>query len=196
VGIVDVSSTLAREHNRLGDFNVPLDVRSREKLRKYNKYSIPRRLFHPVSVGRTNVLGRDALVFIDFIDGYYAESVKAGDKLKAAIGRAIVVGAARTMSMAIRRAQLAAFNARSLTSIPGSLFLDPQFCPNAVGFRDGSTSLPLARARSSFPLFSPGPVSFVGGCEDAAAQAVRLDSLMTVGSCGRYSRGCRAVGGN
>ena len=196
IGIVDVSSTIARTHNRFGDFNVALDLRSREKRSKYSKYAVPPRLFHPVSVGRTNVLGRDAIVFIDFIDGYYADSVKAGDKLRAAIGRAIVVGAARTMSMAIRRAQLAAFNARALPLISGSLFLDPQIRSDAQGVGDGLLPLPLARARSSFPVSSPGPVSFVGGAADAAAQAARFDRALTMSSCGLHCRrGCGAVGG-
>lgn len=197
IGIVDVSSTLARTHNRFGDFNVALDLRSREKRSKYSKYAVPPRLFHPVSVGRTNVLGRDAIVFIDFIDGYYAASVKAGDKLRAAIGRAIVVGAARTMSMAIRRAQLAAFNARALPAISGSLFLDPQFGPDAQGV--GGVLLPLAltRARSSFPLSSPGPVSFDGGAAAAMAQAVRFDRALTMSNCGlNCRRGCGVGGGD
>jgi len=197
VGIVDVSSTLARTHNRFGDFNVPLDLRSKEKRRKYSKYAIQQRLFHPVSVGRTNVLGRDALVFIDFIDGYYAATVKAGDKLRAAIGRAIVVGAARTMSMAIRRAQLAAFNACALSAISGSLFFDPQSRPDAVGVGEVLMPVSLARARSSFPVSSPGPVSFFGDADAAASQAARFDRALRMSSSDLgYRRGCGAVGGD
>ncbi len=91
VAIVDVSSALAR--NASSDFFSALHDRSREKRLKYRRYSIPAHLFFPVSFGRTNVLSSDAVSFCDFIAKCYPAVPKAEDKLRAAIGRAITVGA-------------------------------------------------------------------------------------------------------
>jgi hypothetical protein len=118
--IADVSSVLARGPSRSNDFHIPLRARSREKVIKYARYDIPVHLFHPITVGRTNVLSRDAICFCDFTGKLFPSLPKASDRLKAAISRATSVGAARTLNTAIKRAQLAAFNGIAFSLVPKS----------------------------------------------------------------------------
>ena len=153
--ITDVSSVLARKPNVLGDFNVALDERSRAKRRKYGKYSVPAACFHAITVGRTNVLSADALRFCECIDESFTKAAKAGEKVKAAISRAVTVGVARTSSTAIRRAQLAAFNARAISTVPNALFLinarQESIFPLAA-----THAPPLARTLLPVPAGGPG----------------------------------------
>lgn len=119
--IADVSSVLARDlHTAPQGFLVPLRARSKAKITKYRKYDIPVHLFHPVTVGRTNVLSRDAVIFCDFVGKFFPTIPKASDRIKAAISRAISVGAARTLNTALKRAQLASFNGLSFSGVPKS----------------------------------------------------------------------------
>jgi hypothetical protein len=118
--IVDVSSVLARDFNANLNFHAPMRARSRDKCLKYDKYDIPVHLFHPVTVGRTNVLSADAAKFSEFMGKFFPLIPKAADKISAAISRAIVVGAARTFNTAVRRAQLASFNATHFSNVPKS----------------------------------------------------------------------------
>ena len=126
MAIVDVSSALAR--NASSDFFFALNDRSREKRLKYHRYSIPAHLFFPVSFGRTNVLSSDAVSYCDFIAKCYLAAPKAEDKFRAAIGRAITVGAASPFNLALRRAQLAAFQAQPLTAVKAVSFLEQKTC--------------------------------------------------------------------
>jgi ribonuclease HI len=128
--IADVSSVLARgpftsdprERSPIAtpSFHAQLGARSTAKVCKYRKYDIPSHLFHPVTVGRTNVLSRDALIYCNFIGKFFPNIPKASDRLRAAISRAISVGAARTLNTAIKRAQLAAFNGLPFSGVPKS----------------------------------------------------------------------------
>jgi hypothetical protein len=63
-------------------------------------------------------LSRDALLFCDFIAKYFPAIAKAYDRLRASMSRAICVGAARTVNMAIKRSQLASFQGMHFSSIP------------------------------------------------------------------------------
>ncbi len=69
------------------------------------------------------MLSAAALRFCECIGCFFTEAAKAEENVKAAISRAITVGVARTSSVAIRRAQLAAFNDRAISTIPNHLFL-------------------------------------------------------------------------
>jgi hypothetical protein len=118
--IADVSSVLSRGPSLSADFHAALRCRSQEKRLKYSKYAIPSHLFHPVTVGRTNVLSRDALLFCDVIGNFFPTVPKAADRLRAAISRAICVGAARTLNTVIRRSQLAVISGSSFSGVPKS----------------------------------------------------------------------------
>jgi hypothetical protein len=118
--IADVSSVLSRGPSISANFHAALRARSQAKRLKYSKYAIPSHLFHPVTVGRTNVLSSDALVFCDFIATFFPTVPKAADRLRAAISRAICVGAARTFNTTIRRSQLAVLNGSSFPGVPKS----------------------------------------------------------------------------
>jgi hypothetical protein len=118
--IADVSSVLSRGPSLSADFHAALRCRSQEKRLKYSKYAIPSHLFHPVTVGRTNVLSRDALLFCDAIGNFFPTVPKAADRLRAAISRAICVGAARTLNTVIRRCQLAVISGSSFAGVPKS----------------------------------------------------------------------------
>ena len=152
VAIVDVSSVLARHTS--ADFLAALKDRSREKRLKYHRYLIPPHLFFPVTFGRTNVLSTDAVAFCDFIAKCYPAIPKAGDKLRAAIGRAITVGAARTFNLALRRAQLAAFQEQPLTAVKAVSFLENEFS-GQVSNSSVSTSgaLPSSSSKPSSALW-------------------------------------------
>jgi hypothetical protein len=115
--IADVSTVLSRGLSISCDFHAASRARSQAKRLKYSKYDIPSHLFHPVTVGRTNVISRDALLFCDFIGKHFPTIPKASDLLRAAISRAICVGAARTLNTAIRRSQLAALHAVPCSSV-------------------------------------------------------------------------------
>jgi hypothetical protein len=130
-------------------------ARSREKVLKYDKYAIPSNLFHPITVGRTNVLSVDAANFIDTVGKFFPLIPKAADKIKAAVSRAIVVGAARTLNTAIRRAQLAAFNNISFSSVPKS-----------AACRLFNPMQRSAFSSSSVPLGLAGPTSLVRRTSD------------------------------
>lgn len=118
--LADVSSVLARGSGKPNDFHDQMRARSKAKIHKYRKYNIPHHLFYPITVGRTNVLSLDAISFCDFMAKFFPSIPKASDFLRAAISRAIVVGAARTLNTAIKRSQLAAFNALSFSGVPKS----------------------------------------------------------------------------
>lgn len=118
--IADVSSVLSRGPSTSPDFYAPLRARSQAKRLKYSRYDIPKHLFHPVTVGRTNVISRDALVFCEFISKYFPAVPKASDRLRAALSRAVCVGAARTLNTAIRRSQLASINGVPFSLVPKS----------------------------------------------------------------------------
>lgn len=157
VVIVDVSSALAR--NASPDLFFSLNDRSREKRLKYHRYDIPAHLFFPVSVGRTNVLSSDAAAFCDFIAKCYPAVPKAADKIRAAIGRAITVGAARTFNLALRRAQLAAFQGRSLAAVKAVSFLEQETCTqdaNSMVSAFGASPLPSSKPLSALrrPLWT------------------------------------------
>ena len=63
-------------------------------------------------------MSEDALEFCSFVAKSFPKLPKACDKLKASIGRAITVGSARTLSVALRQMQFAAFNDRAVSTIP------------------------------------------------------------------------------
>jgi len=108
--IADVRSVLSREFNSKLDFHMALSTAAREKISKYNKYDIPPGSFHPLIVGRTGVLSRETLNFCGAISKFFPAQQRPLARLKAAIGSAITIGAARTFNMALRRLQLAALN--------------------------------------------------------------------------------------
>ena len=92
----------------------------------------------------------------DFIAKCYPAIPKAGDNLRAAIGRAITVGAARTFNLALRRAQLAAFQARPLTAVKAVSFLEQEIpdqvsnsSVSALGASPSSSSKPSSALRRS-----------------------------------------------
>jgi ribonuclease HI len=118
--IADVSSVLSRGPSISSNFHAALRARSQAKRLKYAKYAIPSHLFHPVTVGRTNVLSSDALAFCFFIGNFFPTVPKAADRLRAAISRAICVGAARTFNTTIRRSQLAVLTGSSFPGVPKS----------------------------------------------------------------------------
>ncbi len=163
--IADVSSVLARAPNPLGHFLTPLNVRSQAKRLKYHKYDIPGHLFSPISIGRTNVLSDDALEFCSFVAKSFPKLPKACDKLKASIGRAITVGAARTLSVALRQMQLAAFNARAVSTIPR---LCPSLSSLPLSDRPFSPSIGL----SLRPIASPAQNLALGSTRPATGSSV------------------------
>jgi hypothetical protein len=145
--IADVSSVLSRGPSISLDFHAALRARSQAKRLKYSKYDIPSHLFHPVTVGRTNVISRDALLFCDFIGKHFPTIPKAADLLRAAISRAICVGAARTLSTAIRRSQLAAINA-----VPCSKVLKSAACSHFTAVTRHSDGVMRLRDAEHDPL--------------------------------------------
>jgi ribonuclease HI len=161
--IADVSSVIARSFNASNDFQAPARARSKAKCLKYDKYDIPRHLFHPITVGRTNVLSADALNFCEFIGKFFPTTPMVVNKIKASISRAIVVGTARTLNTALRRAQLAAFNVLRFAQVPKSAacrLFEPSFLPiNASGLNDSDTRSLIARVNpllDSVPPCGPG----------------------------------------
>jgi ribonuclease HI len=168
--IADVSSVLARSSGAASssDFHALMRARSRDKRAKYRKYDIPPHLFHPITVGRSNVLSTDALFFCTFMSKFFPAIPKAFDRLRASISRAVTVGAARTVNTAIRRSQLAAFQGISFSSVPKSaacsLFAavsvaadDPVRLRDAI--QPASDALPLAVPATQFFRGSRGASS-------------------------------------
>lgn len=163
--IADVSSVLARgpltcamrDANVGPSFHTPLRARSTAKICKYRKYDIPKHLFYPITVGRTNVLSCDAIAFCEFISKFFPSIPKASDRLKAAISRAISVGAARTVNTAIKRSQLAAFNGLSFSGVPKSavcpLFQQVSLPVDGEVWLRSASSLPALDA--PLPLAAP-----------------------------------------
>jgi ribonuclease HI len=185
--IADVSSVLARAPNPLGHFLTPLNVRSQAKRLKYHKYDIPRHLFFPISIGRTNVLSDDALEFCSFVAKSFPKLPKACDKLKASIGRAITVGSARTLSVALRQMQFAAFNDRAVSTIPrlcSSLFSLPQsdslFSPSIC-----LPVRPIALSAQTFSLDPTWPATGSSCVGFDSAEASSLGQPLPSGGVGR-----------
>jgi hypothetical protein len=179
--IADVSSVIARSFNASNDFQAPARARSRAKLLKYDKYDIPRHLFHPITVGRTNVLSADALNFCDVMGKFFPSIPMVVDKIKAAISRAIVVGAARTLNTAFRRAQLAAFNAVRMAQIPKSAacrLLQPAASLSASMF-PSFPGLIDAVIRTPVPRLIPPVNSAPSTADDAAVTQSIGDFLMS-----------------
>jgi hypothetical protein len=194
--IADVSSVLARSANASKDFQAPARARSKAKRLKYDKYNIPSHLFHPITVGRSNSLSIDAVNFCEFIGKFFPLIPLAVDKMKAAISRAVVVGAARTLNTAFRRAQLAAFNALRAAQIPKSAacrLFEPSFLPvHASSFSSAVDRSLVTRMR---PLVNSVPSGgAVGGMTRRAPTGIFrgddsvgcvANSVVTVGACGR-----------
>jgi hypothetical protein len=85
----------------------------------------------------------DALNFCDFIGKFVPTTPMVVNKIKASISRAIVVGTARTLNTALRRAQLAALNVMRFAQVPksaGCRLFKPSFLPiNASGLNVSDT---------------------------------------------------------
>jgi hypothetical protein len=181
--IADVSSVLSRGPSLSSDFHAALRARSQAKRLKYSKYAIPSHLFHPVTVGRTNVLSRDALLFCDVIGNFFPTVPKAVDRLRAAISRAVCVGAARTLNTTIRRNQLAVVIGSSVPGVPKSAAC-PRFA--AVGLpSSGVARLRDAEHDSMLEASSTGgsgPACFSdhssAACSLAAAAARSGDDVL------------------
>jgi hypothetical protein len=156
--IADVSSVIARSFNASSDFQAPARARSKAKVLKYDKYDIPRHLFHPITIGRTNVMSLDALNFCEFMGKFFPSVPMVVNKIKAAISRAVVVGAARTLNTALRRAQLAAFNLMRAVQVPKSaacrLFQPSSLSTFNAGLDVSVSRIPFSRLT---PLVSSVP---------------------------------------
>jgi len=118
VFITDVTSVLPHTHYKRDGLYYDLNQASKQKFAKYYKYNIPRDRFHPLSVGRMNVLSDHTLRFCEIMASYFAKPLNVYDKLRATFSRAITVGTAFTLSEAVRRLQLAAANAVALSMVP------------------------------------------------------------------------------
>lgn len=165
-----------------------MNVRSQAKRLKYHKYDIPEHLFFPISVGRTNVLSADAHAFCEFVAKSFPTITNACDSLRASIGRAITIGAARTLSVALRQAQLAAFNARAASTLP-RVFPLPSFPLPRV--KQSTTSIgaslrPISTSTRSVSCFSTQPAA---GCARKGFEPedsnVSLAFPLRLGSVGR-----------
>jgi ribonuclease HI len=191
--IADVSSVLARGFNASIDFQAPARARSRAKRLKYDKYDIPPHLFHPITVGRTNVLSMDALKFCDFMGKFFPSVLKAADKIKASMSRAIVVGAARTLNTAFRRMQLATFNGVNVAQVPKAaacrLFDRAALPVFSSGSGDALLSHLPASLRTAVPASAQGasllpfvhPVHPLGGVVGTRASLARANCLPSRG---------------
>jgi len=116
--ITDVVSSLAHTPNKREGFYFDLNQASREKLSKYYKYNIANDRFHPLSVGRTNILSHHTLRFCDLAASYFPKQLNVYDKLRATFSRSITVGVAITLSEAVRRLQLAVSNSVAFSMVP------------------------------------------------------------------------------
>ena len=97
-----------RTQNRTGDFTLELRIASLVKRRKYSKYAIADNAFFPLPFGRTNVLSQEIFDFCTLIARHFATVSDVDRKLRATFSRAICVGAARTLNLAVRRLQISA----------------------------------------------------------------------------------------
>jgi hypothetical protein len=195
--IADVSSVIARSFNASNDFQAPARARSKAKVLKYDKYDIPRHLFHPITVGRTNVFSLDALNFCEFMGKFFPTIPMVVNKIKAAISRAIVVGAARTLNTALRRAQLAAFNVMRAAQIPKSAAC--RLFQSSSSLSASASGLASSVSRASVSRLTPR-VNSVPPCSTAGDTVTRRPSAgifrgddsfgcvassdATVGACG------------
>ena len=177
--IADVSSVLSRGPSISSNFHAVLSARSQAKRLKYSKYAIPSHLFHPVTVGRTNVLSRDALLFCDVIGNFFPTIPKAADRLRAAISRAICVGAARTLNTTIRRSQLAVINGSSFPGVPKSAA-----CPLFSAVGTPSSGVTRLRDAEHDPLLEAASMGAGGAVRPSAYRSAACSNLAAAARSG------------
>ena len=166
--IGDFVSCIARDGFRC-DFNSALDGKASEKRAKYRKYKTGRSFF-PLPFGRTNVLSKDIFHFCDIIDAHFPAYFRAGRKLRASISRAIYVGAAHTVNLAIRRLQLSLANRLPLARLPSSSLSAP-FAPVP---RSRPTERPPSLYTSPFVHFQSRIASILDGSQTDSSELAGL----------------------
>ncbi len=106
-------------------------LRSKQLSVSHSKYNITAdNFFWPLPFGRTNVLPSYVLQFCDFIARHFHTQLNAARKLRASFSRAISVGVARTINIAIRRLQLSTAARVGVPSVSTLCLRDP-FAPSS-----------------------------------------------------------------
>ena len=153
--VADASS--ARARGPRADFRSALRARSPDKRGKHRKYDIPAHLFHAVAVGRTTVLSSHAIPHCHLLSSCLPEIFKAADRRRAAISRAIAVGAALTINPAIRRPQPSAVQGLPFSNGPKSA-ARALFCAASLHSVDSERSRAASQPHSDelpLPLSAP-----------------------------------------
>ena len=172
--IGDFVSCIARDGVRC-DFNSALDGKAKAKRAKYYKYQTGRSFF-PLPFGRTNVLSKDFFEFCDVIDTHFPAYFRAGRKLRASISRAIYVGSAHTVNLAIRRLQLSVASRIPLAQLRSSILS----APYAPVPRLRPTERPPSLYSSPFVHFQSRIASILDGSQADSAELTGLLSSEVV----------------
>ena len=116
------------------------------------------------------MFSKDIFDFCDIIDAHFPAYFRAGRKLRASISRAIYVGAAHTVNLAIRRLQLSIASRIPLAQLRSSILSAP-FAPVP---RLRPTERPPSLYSSPFVLFQSRIASILDGSQADSAELTGL----------------------
>ncbi len=153
---VDIVSCLP---HRNSSYQVALQERARFKRKKYSGYVFPPNGFYPLPFGRLNTFSDEIFAFCSFIGNFLPKHMRAEDKLRATISRAVYAGSARLFNLAFRRLQLSASQGLPVSTFRFSSLLEPYAVsqvtrvarrdPRWSSFSEASLSSRLAAALSN-----------------------------------------------
>jgi hypothetical protein len=81
-------------------------AKSQEKRRKYAGYLLEPEVFFPLPFSRTNALSREIFDFCEAVDKHFPDHFRVERKLRATFARAVYVGVAQHVNLAVRRMQV------------------------------------------------------------------------------------------